>query len=362
MSADSPSLRYFYSGRTRGDVVRHNRLLGVALAAGLATTVVTGCGSGTSSSATPTQTVNNAISADLSQPGLQMVFAFTGSPSAFTGPGSTVTQAQAQYLIDSNVVVTVHTNGSTPISQASSSNGPNAVELALVDNSANLADIRYLGNTLYARIDIPQITNSYGLDTGSAASFRQSLNQIATEIPAAAALNKGQWVSVDVPGALKLIPGATSVPSADPGGLIKLVDALLSSLQNSPQVSSTSAGYVLTVHGMNVANQLSQALSSIPGASSVPGIGSVGQAAGSVPASAVAKVTAVVANGKVTQLILPLNQFNGKNKIRGSASLKVTVSSSSGVATPTGVTAVNLQQVAALINQASGGSSSSGTS
>ncbi len=326
----------------------------MAVAAGMALTSLSACGSGgSSSSATPAQTVNSAISADLGQPGLQMVFSLKGSPNAFTGSGSTLTTAQAQYLLRSQLVVTVHGKGSTPVSQVSSTNGPNSLEIALVDKSANLADLRYLGSTLYARVDIPQITNAYGLDRGSAATLRQGLNEIATQIPAASALNKGQWISVDAPGALGLVPGASANASAagDPGALVKVVAALLGSLRDSGPVQSTNQGYLLTVHGKDIANQLAQAVSSTPGASSVPGLNSLGQKANSVSASATARVTAVVDNGRVTELILALNQLNG-NKLHGPASLDVSVATAGAVATPGGVTAVNLQQLSQLIAQA----------
>ncbi|HWG74960.1 MAG TPA: hypothetical protein VG184_12990 [Acidimicrobiales bacterium] len=330
------------------------------LATAVAVAGVAGCGNSTTQSkATPAQTVNNGFSADFDQPGVQLVVSVKSSPSVLTGGGSTLTAAQAGDLLNSRLVISVHSNGSSPLSQATTTGGSSS-DIALAEGGANLAEIRSVGNALYVRVDITKITSTYGLDKGSVAQFRQSLDQIAAEVPAAGALSAGKWVSIDVAGLLKLIGSQTgiSIPSttASPAEAKSFVDNLLGAFQRSYQVTKGSNGtYVLTVHDKTLVTNLSQAVSTFPGLANIPGYTSISHSADQIPASATVSVDASVSNGKVTQLALPLNQFPG-NKLSGPATLVVAISGAGAVSAPSGATAVDLTQLTKLIGQISSSS------
>lgn len=331
------------------------RYLGVALAAGLGLAALAGCGSSGTTSANPTQTVNNGFQADLNQPGLQMVVRLQGSPSSL-GANSNLTPAQKQAILASHLVVSVHGAGSTPVGQVSATTGNNAVDVALVKGSDNLADLRFIGDNLYARVDIPKLTADYGLDKGSVANFRTSLNEIATQVTAAKALNDGKWVSVNVPQAEALVASQlhvnpTLLPHVNPGELVQVVDAVLTGLQHNSRITAAPVGgapYQLTVNDKALITQLSQAIASTPGFSAIPTIGQLRNSAASVPAGMTTKVGASVNNGKVSRLVLPISQFD---KSAGNAETIVDISSTGPITAPSGATPVDLAQVGALITQ-----------
>ena len=343
-----------------------SKVFGVVLSAGLAVAALAGCGTSTTQAkATPAQTVNSGFSAAFDQPGLQMAISVKSSPSVLRGAGSTLTAAQATNLLDSQLVISVHSNGSSPLSQAATKGGSSS-DIALAEGGVTLAEVRSVGHELYVRVDIPKITGTYGLNKGSATQFVQGLNQIAVEVPAAGALSAGKWVSVDVAGLLQLIGSQTgiSIPSttASPAEAKSFIANLLGAFQRSYQVSGGSGGaYVLTVHDKALVTNLSQAVSTFPGLANIPGYSSISHSADQIPASATVSVDATVSNGKVTRLALPLNQFPG-NKLSGPATLVVAISGAGAVSAPSGATAVDLTQVAKLIGQITSKSSGSSAS
>lgn len=331
------------------------KTLGAALAAVLALAGVAGCGSTSASS--PSQAVSDALQADLNQNTLQMVVRMQGTVSDFqlNSQSSGLTPSQQQAVLNSHLVVTVHGAGSTPVGKVSATSGNNAIDVALVDGSDNLADLRYIGDNLYMRVDIPKLTSDYSLNKGSVATFRGELQAVASQISAVGALNNGQWVSINVAQAESLAASQLHVSSAllphlNPGELIQVVDSVLTGLQHNSKVTagSSSGQYQMTVNDKGMASTLGQAVSSAPGVSAIPNVGNLQKSVAGISSTSTTKVDVTVSNGKVTQLSLPVSQFG---KVKGNGQVVVAISTTGSVSAPSGATPVNLSQVASVIGQ-----------
>src|SRR5487761_1322674 len=109
-----------------------NKIFGVVLAAGIAAATVAGCGNSTThTSANPAQAVNNGFSADFHQSGLQVSISVKSTPSALMSAGSKLTAAQANEILKSQLVISFHSAGSTPLSQSTAGKKGSAVDFAL---------------------------------------------------------------------------------------------------------------------------------------------------------------------------------------------------------------------------------------
>jgi hypothetical protein len=102
---------------------------------------------------------------------------------------------------------------------------------------------------------------------------------------------------------------------------------------------------------------LVHALAGTPGMSSFKNqLGSLNNLSG-VPNKTV-QLNLTVANGIVSSLELPLNQFQTSSSSSGPSSLKLDVSPSGAVSAPSGATAINLPQLLHAAASSSSGSSS----
>jgi hypothetical protein len=325
------------------------RVLATMAAAGLGMATLAGCGgSGTAPAGGATRTVDNALQADINQPGLRMTVTFRGAPAAITAPG--LSTAQKQALLHTQVVVTAHGAGSTPVSQVPANSGSNAFALTLANSGTDLLDVRYIGDQLYLRANLNQLTSDYQLAGAAVTRLKAELVQVSAVVTAARALADDQWVSLDVPAAEGLIANqvhvsAALLPHLNPGELIQIVVATFTGLEHNTTATSTANPYQLAVNKKGVATTVSQALASAPGVSLIPGIASVRSAAGGIPSSATARLTATVTGGRVTRLEAPAGQFaKGYN-----VTAVVAIATAGGVAVPPGATPVDLSQVSRLI-------------
>jgi hypothetical protein len=329
------------------------RVIGAALAVTLGAAALAGCGGGGSGSSNPTQTVDRGIQADLNQSGLRMVLHVQGTTSDLNTAGHP-TQAQRRAILRSTLTVSVHSAGSTPISQVSATNGANAFSLSLADGNDDLVDLRYIGDNLYARVQITKLAADYGVSGTSAASFESALRQLSTAVSAARALENGQWVSVNVPAAETMVANQLHVspsllPHLNPGELIGIVTAFFSGLEQDSKVTSsaTSQPYPLKINERSFAGTMAQALASAPGVSLIPNVNRLRSAAGSIPPNATAKVNANVSNGRLSRLELPAQQFGKGSK----AVVVMDITTNPSITAPAGATPVNMAQVGALIGQ-----------
>jgi hypothetical protein len=327
--------------------------LGVAA---LTTASLAACGSSSNKTASSPEEVTAALRSTANQPSLELTGQITGSVSSFSnGQGSTLTPDQEQAILDSTLVLTVHAANGTNLSNAGRGG-----ELSLVirHNGTTLAEIRLVGSTLYAQIHIQQFSTTYGLDSGSVARFRSDLERLGSQVGGLNALNNGQWVSLNINLLDQLVQTAGITLPSVPQLVGRIVGALFNGLAAASTVGDVHNGQAqLTVSARSVVSALAQAITGTPGMSSFGSeITNLNQSANaSVPNKSI-HVNVTVSGGIVSNLELPVNQFQTTKPLKGPVSFKMAVAKSGAVSVPSGATPVNLPQ---LIHALEGSSSSS---
>ncbi|MGH9075928.1 MAG: hypothetical protein ACRDY0_00470 [Acidimicrobiales bacterium] len=323
----------------------------MVLAAGLAATAVVACGSASPTSGpTPSQTVNNALAADFNQGGLMADVSLDTTPAILMARSSTLSAAQAHEILSSHLVVSTHAMGTATL--AAQSAGATS-EVSLQSGTSVLADIRFIGSELYARADIAGISQAYGLNKGTVASFRQALTRAAGRIPAAAALANDKWVSLNLSAALQALGGqfglggSTSTTNPELGA--QLAAGLQGIFAHTAKVANAGDHYVVTFQDRALLSQVAGLLSSTPALSVVPGVGSLSQAANTVSSKKTTMVDVVVSNNHVTQLRLPLGQFDAKKAPSGTDDVVVNLGAAGAIVAPASSTALKPQQLLQLL-------------
>lgn len=371
--------------------MERHKVLGAAAAVGLAVTVVSACGGGGGHHSginlgSPTtgggngggnasSTVTNAVKKLGNEQGLQLVLHLDGSASAF-GSKSNLTSAQKQAILNSQVIFAVNTGNGKSLTQAAAANknSSSAVpsgdfQLALKNNGSNLGTFEVInGKTLYARVDIHQVTTTYGIDAGKAMQFEQELQAASAQVPGLDALNAGQWVSVDLTPLLQLEQqsqgsSTTTGSGLSPASEAQAVTAFLQAFQQNSQITKVGSAnggtkYQAVVKEKQLVNSLGQSLQAVPGL----GSRAAGLNNNNIPAGQTVTVDVTVKNGEVSELQLPLNQFDTTHDLNGPLTLSLDVSPSGAISAPQGAKPINVQQIISGLGAGSGsGSSSSST-
>jgi hypothetical protein len=323
-----------------------NRVVVVVIAAALAVAAVSACGS--NGSKTSPQAVQSALKGTANQSALELTLSLQGKQSDFSNSSdSGLTSAQEQAIIESTLAVTVHAAKGTSLAHAG--NG-GELALTLAKGGNTLVELRLVGSTLFARVDIPQLTTAYHLDSGKVAQFRSQLQRLGSQVEGLNALNEGKWVSLDI----KLIDqfaetAGVTLPSA-PQLVGRIVGSFFNTLAETKRADISSTGNdtaQMIVNAQQLVTALAQAVASTPGMSSLSKqVNSLSQRAhDAVPSNKSANVIVTVGNGIVSNLELPLNQFDTKNTLKGPVSANLAVARAGSVSAPSGAVAVNLPQL-----------------
>lgn len=330
-------------------------VVGVALAAVSALVGLSGCGAGNTTAGappvSPARALQNAVKANFAQPGLRMAMHLDTTAAVLTSGGSPLTPAQARDVLESQVVMTVHTAGSVPLSQITASGPGGQTEVSLVKSGADLADLRIVDQVVYARVDFAGITSAYGLGPQTLASIRQGLAQASAVVPALRQLSDGQWVSLDAKallGAMGIPTPPSTVPSQGTQFLARLGQAVAGTYQVTRGAARSGAqGYVVSVHDRQMVTRVLSVYQSLPSISTMPGFSDIASLADAIPANMVSSIDAVVgASGRLTRVSLPLNQFDTHHQIPGPMSVVVDLSPAGAVAAPSGATAIDPASIA----------------
>ena len=290
--------------------------------------------------------MQSALKATANQSGLELTLSLQGNQSDFSNSSNSgLTSAQEQAILDSTLALTVHAAKGTSLADAGDGG---EVALTLAESGNTLAELRVVGSTLFARVDFQKLTDAYGLDKGQVAQFRSQLQRLGSQVGGLSALNNGDWVSLDI----KLIDqfaetAGVTLPSA-PQLVGRIVGAFFNTLAQSTNISSTGDDKAtMTVNAQQLVTALAQAVASTPGMSSLSKqVNSLSQRAhDAVPASKSANVVVTVGDGIVSNLGLPLNQFDTSNMLKGPVSANLAVAKAGAVSAPSGAVAINLPQL-----------------
>jgi hypothetical protein len=325
--------------------------------AGLAVTFLGACGNSSSAANSP-QAVQSALHATATQSGLQLILTLQGRASAYPSDGnssggnsgngnSSLTQAQKQAILNSQLALTVVAAKGTTLYNA----GPGgSLALALSQGGTTYLEVREVGTppTLYARVDIDKLTSAYGLDKGSVARFRSQLEKLGSQVGGLTALDKGQWVSVNVNLVNQFASAAGLTLPSLPQLVARVVGAFFNTLGQSTNIQPGKAGQAqVTVNAQALVTALAQAAETTPGMSSLSKQtnGLSQRAHNAVPADKSGTVTVTVSDGIASNLALSLNQFDTSHQFSGPASANLAVSKSTSVSAPSGAVPINIPQL-----------------
>ena len=314
--------------------------------AALAAIFVGACGNSTSAPNSP-HAVQSALHATATQSGLQLTLTLHGSASAFpSNDSSSLTSNQKQAILNSQLALTVVAAPGTTLANAGT--GGN-LALALSQNGTTYLEVREVGTppTLYARVDIDKLRSAYSLDKGSVAKFRSELKKLGSQVSGLTELDNGQWVSVNVDLVNQFASAAGLTLPSLPQLVARVVGAFFNTLAQSTNIQPGKTGQAqVTVNAQALVTGLAQAVQSTPGMSSLSKqmSGLSQRAHSAVPANKSGTVTVTVSGGTISNLALPLNQFDTSHQFSGPASANLAVSKSSTVSAPSGATSINLSQ------------------
>ena len=330
------------------------RVLALVLTAAVVVGVAA-CGS--SGSANSPQNVQSALKSTANQSGLQLTLTFNGKASDFSGQGdSGLTAAQMQAILDSSVALTVHTADGTTLANAGAGG---ELAFSLTESGSSLVELKVVGSTLFARVDIQKLTAAYGLDKGKVAQFRAQLARLGSQVGGLGALNNDQWVSLDINLINQFAQTAGVTLPSVPQLLGRVVGAFFNALAQSTNITPAGSGKAqMTVNAQQLVTALAQAVAATPGMSKLSSqINSLAQRAhAAVPANRSANVVVTLAGGIVSNLELPFNQFDTSHTLKGPVSASMAVAKSGAVSAPSGAVAIDLPQ---LIHAIQGASASS---
>jgi hypothetical protein len=321
------------------------RTLTAIMATALALMLLAACGNSGNGGNTP-QKVQAALQNTAKQSGVQLTLSLQGSQSAFADNGSsTLTPAQEQAILNSQVVVTVQAAKGTSLANAGTGG---ELALGLSHEGTTLAEIRIVGSTLYAQIDLHALTSAYDLDQGKVAQFRSQLDKLGSQVGGLQALDSGKWVSIDIDLVDQFAETlGVTLPSA-PQLVARIVGALFNTLAQSNSIQPIGSQQAqLTVNSQQLVSALAQAVSATPGMSSLnQQTNNLSQRAhDAVPANKSATVNVTVGGTIISNLELPLNQFDTNHQLNGQASANIAVARSRSVTAPSGAVPINLAQM-----------------
>jgi hypothetical protein len=286
----------------------------------------------------------------------------------------------AQSLSEVSIVFSMATgHGETFKTSKSDSDKANSYDIGLRIGGSMPVEIRYVDQTLYGRVQIPQLLQDFGQPASDGQKVETALARADRYVPGLAALAEGHWVSVSeaslqpLLGMLKTLGSSSGLGSQSSSNSTKasvqnLENNLKNAFKNNASFSNagTSNGrtrYNVTVALKSFVEQAGPAVQSF--VSSLPGdLGSkitnadIAKAASKVPAHATMEL--YVKNDKAQEIVVDVNQFApAKDKLPFAVPVQVLIGEPGPVQAPAGAAPLNLSNLGELFAGIMGGGSSS---
>jgi hypothetical protein len=355
-------------------------MVGVAL---LAAGCLAGCG--TIANLTTKQAVADSFSRLQSQSSISLSVSLGLTPNQIVtlsekSGGTAIPLKAAESLSDASIVFNMATGHGEALKAAqASSDKANSYDVGLRIGASMPVEIRSVNQTLYGRVQIPQLLQDFGQPASAGRSVETGLSQASRFVPGLSALAAGQWVSISeaslqpLMGMLKISGGSSgsggsSSPNSIGTSVQHLESSLMNALKNNASFSNagTSAGrtqYNVTVALKSFVEQAGPAVrtfvSSLPG-----GLGSkisssdIDKAASEVPGHATMQL--YVKNDKPQEIVIDVNQFVPANEqLPFSVPVQVVIGEPGAVQAPAGATPLNLSNLGGLFAGIMGPNSSS---
>jgi hypothetical protein len=295
--------------------------------------------------------------------------------------GKAIPLKAAESLSDASLVFSMATgDGNSLETSQANSDKANSYDIGLRIGSSMPVEIRYVNQTLYGRVQIPQLLQDFGQPASDGQSVEGALTRADQYVPGLAALAEGRWVSVSqaslqpLLGLLKTFgapsaPGGQSSSASSIGASVqKLENGLKNAFKNNASFSNagTTGGrtrYNVTVALKSFLEQAGPAVKSF--VSSLPGgLGAnmsnanISKAAAKVPAHATMQL--YVKNDKAQEIVVDVNQFlPASQQLPFAVPVQVFIGEPGAVLAPTGAKPLDLSNLGGLVAGIMGGHSSS---
>lgn len=301
------------------------------------------------------------LSLPISQVQAEQIKGGGGSP----GP----TPAEAKALTDSTIFFTFATGHGEAIDSTQAQTDPqDSLDFGWTSGGSTPVEIRYVGQNLYAKVQVKQVLSTIGQDPAKATQFTHDLSSLNGEIPGIAAVAQGNWGEISHAGllslgaALKQAGGTGSANTATAqADLMRLRTEVLAALKANSTISSLGSSngrneYAATIQVANLIDTLGPQLSSTLG--NLPGVGSklgnsINHAKLGIAPGQTAVVDVYVQGGKLSEADLDINQF--KHQYSFAIPLRIQFSSPGAPTAPSGATNVDVSKVPGLLSQLLGG-------
>jgi hypothetical protein len=337
------------------------------LASLAAAALLVGCGAPSKLSGPPATVVTKALNGLGQLRGVQAVVQLQAAGLA----DPSLSPAEAQAILATHLVVTVHTADGRSLAGEGSSPHPEAnIDVALVVRGDNVAELRTVAHKVYGRIDFPALGTQLALPAtqrSALAHVQTMLRQDGTQAPGLANLAAGQWV--DLPESQVLSVGTQQlvrlgIPLAPttlrPATFGRVVASIMDVISRS---SAADTGPVKGGESYSASlptrDLLSSPLTTLAALAGTFGNSATAErvigAAEAIPPAATVQVNFVVSGNRVAEGRLPLGQLLPNNPSVKDAQIVADVSPAADVTVPSPSTPLDLVQLLRGLTQRVGG-------
>jgi hypothetical protein len=338
-----------------------------------------GTGNSTTATESPQQAIETAVSGlgRQSSVGIALSLPITEAQALQLGAkgGSHMTPAEAKAITTGSVFFTESTGQREAVDSAQARTDPaDSYDFGVSLSGQIPLEIRYVNQDLYVRVQAQQLLTDVGQNPSEAAKLQSELTQANSYVPGLSALGDGGWVEVTHASIESLAPilkqaeakgGAPASSSAVSSALSAIRQEVGAALRSNSTVAALGnqdgrSGYSLTLAVRAFLNavgpDLQASLAKIPTLGTELS-GALTKISAKVPSGQTAVVDLYVADNKLSEADINLNQFAGSQKVGFAVPLKVAFSSPSAPSAPAGATALDLSKLPSLLNGLLGSSS-----
>lgn len=298
------------------------------------------------------------------------------------GGGSALTSQEATALSTGSIFFTAQTGSGEALDSKQAVTDPkDAYDLGLQFGASDVPlEIKYVGENLYARVDLTQLLTDVGQDPSQVASFQKDLSTIDSVIPGISDFGTSKWVELNhasltqIGSLLKAAEASSGSSQPNANQIQSTMAQLRTDAVNSLKANSTYTSLgthngrpeyqmTLNVHGFlaSFGPDLQKDLSTLPMVGSKFNT-DFGKIQDKIPANQTAISDLYTSGGKLSEVDVDLNQFAGSDKVSFPVPVQAKFSAPPAISTPTGATVLDTSQLPKLLQDLSGGGLGSNTS
>jgi hypothetical protein len=324
---------------------------------------------------TTKQAVGNSLSTLQDQSGISLAFSVGLTPSQITQladehGGSGIPAQVAQTISQSSIVLSFATgNGEELKSKQTEKDRSDRFDFGLKIGSTMPVEIRYVGQALYARVQLTQLLSDFGQGASAAAGIQSALQKGNQYVPGLDALGQGKWVSITKASLAPLLAIFKQLETSALGRS-SLSQYKACAFKNNATYTNAGTSGGRTRYNVSVALQalvqqagtaLGTYLATIPGVGNKISSADISKAASDVPAQA--QLQLYVKNNRAEEIDIDVNQFlPAKDKAPFQIPIRLVIGQPGTISAPSGATQLDLSKIGTLISGMLGGLSSGGFS